>query len=286
MERFFFIGSQWLYYKIYCGARTADFILKEKLHPIIQELKNNNIIQKWFFIRYNDPEQHIRIRFYSENPENAFIIISKLFPLLNTLLDENSIWKIQTDTYQRELERYGKETIEESETLFCINSEIILNYLFLKQNFIENEMEFFFSFILIDNFLNAFSLNNTQKLQLMEGLQNSFKKEFNVDKTLRREMDNQFRQLYKEMHHFISQNAFKDLPELYKTININSTQSRETITTIKNRLKINLYDFLGSHIHMMINRQYTSKQRMYELIIYNHLYKYYKSLNYNLQKTV
>lgn len=280
MERNFFIGSNWLYYKIYTGAKTADLILVEKLQPVIHKLKNNYIIQKWFFIRYNDPDQHIRIRFYCENPENTFIVISKLLPVLNSLLHENTIWKVQTDTYQRELERYGNKTIEESETLFYINSEMILNYLSLKQNFKKNEMELLFSFLSVDSFLNSFSLNNIDKLNLINELQISYKKEFNPDKTFKKEMDISFRKLYKKMHYFISQNAFNDYLEIYDVINKNKIQNIETIEMIRKKIEIPLNYFLISHIHMMLNRQFTSKQRMYELIIYDHLYKYYKNLNY------
>jgi thiopeptide-type bacteriocin biosynthesis protein len=58
--------------------------------------------------------------------------------VLNSLLEQNSVWKIQTDTYQREIERYGK-TIEDSETLFWHDSEMILHYLVLKSSFEKEE---------------------------------------------------------------------------------------------------------------------------------------------------
>ena len=185
MKRDFCIGSEWLYYKIYTGVKTSDIILLENLYPIIEKIKAENKIQKWFFIRYKDPEEHIRIRFYSENLENTSNVVAKLYPILNTLLQENTIWKIQTDTYQREIERYGERTIEESETLFWQDSEMILNYLSIKSYFIKNEMELIFSFLSIDYFLNSFSLSNTNKLALMDELQISFKKEFKADKTLK-----------------------------------------------------------------------------------------------------
>ncbi|MNG24372.1 hypothetical protein D3C84_1090930 [compost metagenome] len=57
-------------------------------------------------------------------------------------------------------------------------------------------------------------------------------------------------------------------------------QCRKTILLIKEKIQIPLSDFLTSHIHMMINRQYTSKQRMYELLIYDHLYRYYKTIEH------
>ena len=39
MKRDFCIGSEWLYYKIYTGVKTADLILMEKLYPLILDLK-------------------------------------------------------------------------------------------------------------------------------------------------------------------------------------------------------------------------------------------------------
>jgi hypothetical protein len=50
MKRDFCIGSEWLYYKLYTGVKTADLILLEKLYSVILELKEKNLIIKWFFI--------------------------------------------------------------------------------------------------------------------------------------------------------------------------------------------------------------------------------------------
>jgi hypothetical protein len=56
--------------------------------------------------------------------------------------------------------------------------------------------------------------------------------------------------------------------------------SQVFIQDLKKELQIPLSQFLSSHVHMMINRQYTSKQRKYELVIYDHLYRYYKTINH------
>lgn len=280
MKRNFCIGSEWLYYKIYTGVKTADIILIKNLYPIIQELKAENKIQKWFFIRYKDPDEHIRIRFYSENLENTSIIISKLYPVLQMLLQENTIWKVQTDTYQRELERYGKKTIEESETLFWQDSEMLLNYLSLKSSFIKNEMELIFSFLSIDGFLNSFSINNIHKLTLMDELQASFKKEFDADKTLKKEMNKHYRELSQKTQFFLCKTVLENYPEIYKLLQEKENQTNKAILSIKDKLTIPLPEFLKSHIHMMINRQYSSKQRMYELLIYDHLFRYYKNMEH------
>jgi len=277
MKRDFCIGSEWLYYKIYTGVKTADIVLLEKLYPVILDLIEKKIIDKWFFIRYKDPEEHLRIRFYCKTPEKTSTVIARMYPVLTILLEENSLWKVQTDTYQREMERYGEKTMIDSESLFWHDSEMILHYLTLKSSFEHNETPLLFSFTAIDTFLNSFGLSNSDKLSLMDQLQLAFKKEFDADKSLKKELDKQYRELFQEMQQFLLGKAAEDQTEIFNIIKAKDNKSKDLIDSIKGKLQIPLSEFLCSHIHMMINRQYTSKQRMYELIIYDHLYRYYKT---------
>lgn len=63
-QRNFNIGSEWLYYKFYCGVKTADKLLTEVIKPLTEELQTKQLIDKFFFIRYTDPDLHIRLRFH------------------------------------------------------------------------------------------------------------------------------------------------------------------------------------------------------------------------------
>ena len=280
MKRDFCIGSEWLYYKIYTGVKTADLVLLEKLYPLILDLQKEKIIYKWFFIRYKDPDEHLRIRLYCKTLENTATVVARMYPVLNKLLEESSIWKVQTDTYQREIERYGEKTMLDSETLFWYNSEMIMHYLTVKSSFKIKEMPLLFSFTAIDTFLNSFGLSNSDKLSLMDQLQLAFKKEFDADKSLKKELDKHHRELFQEMQRFLLGKAAEDHPEIFNSINAKNKKNNDLIDSIKGKLQILLSEFLCSHIHMMINRQYTSKQRLYELIIYDHLYRYYKIQEY------
>jgi thiopeptide-type bacteriocin biosynthesis protein len=243
-------------------------------------LKEEQQILKWFFIRYKDTDDHLRIRFLLSNPSNLAEVIDTIYPVLNALLKQNSVWKIQTDTYQREIERYGEKTIEDSETLFWHDSEMILQYLVLKSNFEKEETQLLFSFLAIDQFLNSFSRSNSDKLFLMDELQSSFKNEFNADKLLRKQMDKQYRELFPDMEALLSGAVTGNYNELSMLIQEKGNQVSATILSIKDRLQIPLASFLMSHIHMMLNRQYSSKQRMYELLIYDHMFRFYKMKEY------
>jgi thiopeptide-type bacteriocin biosynthesis protein len=218
MQRNFCLGSKWLYYKIYTGVKTTDLILLEKLQPVILQLKKRKIIQQWFFIRYRDPDEHFRIRFLIEDTTYLSNVITAFHAVMNELLQDNLVWKIQTDTYKRELERYGKNTIENSEFLFWKDSEMMLAYLSLKKTFPKKEMELLFSCASIDSFFNSFSLSNLDKYNLMNNLQHTFKEEFKADKILKKELDKKYRELANELDYFLKKNAKNDFPEFFGII--------------------------------------------------------------------
>lgn len=286
MNNVFSLGSEWVYFKLYSGYKIADVILLDYLKEKIERLQAENHIKKWFFIRYNDPDSHLRIRFQVDKSENVFQIIKEFHLIFEDLLHKNFIWKVQNDTYLREIERYGLKTIEASESLFCFDSEMIVGYLSFKNYFEKEETQLLFSCLSIDSFLNAFSLSFSEKLTLLDAMQQGFKKEFNATKILKSELDKHYRGLEKEISNFTNNVSNEDLAPLYKLIQEKSENIKPVAQAIKENLEINLNAFLSSHIHMMINRQYTSRQREYELVIYDHMFRYYKTCFYGKVNTL
>lgn len=276
MSRVYSLGSEWVYFKIYSGYKIADIILLEYLNKKIERLLSKNVIKKWFFIRYTDSDSHLRIRFQVTNPENVFQVIKELNPVFEDLLQKNFIWKVQNDTYLSEIERYGWNTIKDSETLFYFDSKMVLEYLNLKNNSEKEKNQLLFSFLSIGSFLNAFALSSSEKLKLLDEMQQSFKKEFNATKILKSELDKHYRELEKE----ISSCMNKHSNEMHQIVVDKFINIHAIAESIKENLEINLNSFLSSHIHMMINRQFTSRQREYETLIYDHLHRYYKTCFY------
>ncbi|RZJ51815.1 MAG: hypothetical protein EOO44_13760 [Flavobacterium sp.] len=159
-----------------------------------------------------------------------------------------------------------------------------MQYLELKPSFPLKELPLLFSFYAIDAFLNLFQLSNNSKLLLLNELKISFNNEFAIDKEQKKEIDRNYRLLEPQMESILSGSS-NDLNEIFSIVNLKSKAIKKTILTVRQRIEISTHSFLSSHIHMMLNRQYSSKQRMYELIIYNHLYRYYKTLHYKKKET-
>ena len=57
-------ASEWLYVKLYTGPATADGVLRDVLAPVVAEAGLPP--GSWFFIRYGDPDWHVRLRFHGD----------------------------------------------------------------------------------------------------------------------------------------------------------------------------------------------------------------------------
>lgn len=108
IQRKFIPGSEWLFFKLYTGNKTADKILVNNIYPAINLLTKRGLIKKWFFIRYTDPDFHLRLRLLAADNKSVCEIINVIYLFLYKLINTNQVWKIQIDTYNREIERYNK----------------------------------------------------------------------------------------------------------------------------------------------------------------------------------
>lgn len=283
-QKDFIIGSEWLYYKIYSGVKVADYILTEKLKIITENLLEQQYIDKWFFIRYADPENHLRFRLHLTDTKHCSYIISAIHKELETLLKDGLISKIQTDTYTRELKRYGDNSIELAESVFYHDSVCCANAISLLDAEEGNVIRWQFALRITDQLLDDFELELEKKYDLMCHLSQNFFMEHGGKKELKIQLDDKFRKLRKDIESVLdrSTDSSKDIYELIEIIEKRGEAYREVVQDIirlqqSGNLKVNFTDLLCSFIHMMLNRIFLSKQRLNEFVIYDLLTKHYKS---------
>lgn len=256
-------GSEWLYLKIYCGVKTSDIILQEAITPLIADLKKQNLIKKWFFIRYNDPKPHLRFRVQLFETGNYNKVLDLINLKLKEFVDSGEISNIVIDTYSRELERYGKDTIEFAEDLFFKSSELVLNFLDY-----DDEEKIIVSLFYIEQILSEFKISGTEKLKLFTNSNDAFKKEFNADKNLNNLLKKKFLAFKPKYEEFINSGEFVEIRNLI----IENTSEFSLIPE-----KIIEYDFsfldsfFASIFHMHINRIFISNQRLFEMVVYDYL---------------
>ncbi|RKN02744.1 hypothetical protein D7035_22875, partial [Aquimarina sp. AD1] len=215
VKRTFIPGEEWLYYKIYCGARTSDNILMNTIYPLMKLLIKKRMIDLWFFIRYHDPNTHIKLRLHVTDIRKIADIMQSFSSTMQPYVTDDIIYKIQLDTYHRELERYGTNTIHISEELFYHESNLLLK----SKTLIEDE-NLYFLFIMktIDQFLNSCKYGKQEKLNFAVNKRDAFKIEFNADKTLNKQLDQKYRKIKNDLSNFLkstySQNELNVLDKI------------------------------------------------------------------------
>lgn len=275
------IGDNWFSYHLYCSPVVADKLLIEVIHPLVNKMLFDNTISGWFFIRYYDPDFHLRIRLKPCDTDNISTIIDEVLKGCRKGLSVRVISKISIQTYIRELERYP--WIEESERLFEIDSRATIEALAIIRKYGDANLKWLYVLKGIDSLFSAFSFDMTKKQRLIQFLFDGFFKEHNGDKALKKHLNQRYGNLKYLIFHFFDLNTTSaggtSMLRLLRTkekevsevvMEINSFEKKDNDST---RIEM----MVSSYIHMMCNRAFENQPRTNELVIYHLLNKYYTS---------
>jgi len=282
IQRSFKPGSEWVYLKIYSGPKSGDKLLSQLISPLVSTLLDDNIIDKWFFIRYDDPDYHLRLRLHLLDKSRYQSTVDLFDRMAGPLLQNGLIHKVLSDTYLPEVERYGTSTMEYSELIFFYDSEMCLQLLEVLSGD-QNEKERWLAGLkAINAILNDFKYKDQQKLELLRKLNLSFSKEFNKNSNLAKQISTKYRIYKDEIEASLSGPRDKVLSKwVGNIIKIRSAR----IAQIRSRISIyldkdgilELDDLLGNYIHMTMNRMFRARQRTMEMVLYDFLFRTYKS---------
>lgn len=273
--RKFYLDTDWQYLKIYCGIKTADIILKESITPLVSQLKEENLIKKWFFIRYNDPKPHIRLRFQLSDVSNYNEISAMQNFAFIPYINSGEIANIAIDSYVRELERYGENTMGFAEELFCKSSELTLKFLDF-----DDEERLIVSMYYFENLLSELKLSAAQKMDWIHQSSNAFKKEFNADKRLNSQLNKKFIEFESKYNAFFESAEFEEIRNL---IIASILESKSALKKLREYDSNFLVSFFCDIFHMHINRTFISSQRLFEMVLYDYLFRKIKALSKNNQ---
>lgn len=279
MKRDFIIGSEWLFYKVYCGYTTADELLKNIIGPLSASMIQQKLVDNWFFIRYADPNPHIRWRLHFADLSHLGEVELTVARTLQPYLDAKLINKIQTDTYKREIERYGEPTMELCETLFGLDSEMVTAMLTMTETLPDKELyRWLFSLKAIDSLLDTFDYDLESKHALAKSIADGFGKEFGINEPVIQQFSDKYRSYKKQIFSFL-QEKDNNAKSLYLTIETKKAKTSPLVIQFQalcpNRQRLD--EIMRSLIHMTMNRIFIAQQRKHEVVLYGFLERYYRS---------
>src|SRR5690606_24093516 len=129
--------------------------------------------------------------------------------------------------------------------------------------------------VYIDKLLEKFSYSLEEKTELLFHLSSQFNREFNTNKHLTKIISSK----YKNYENIISDSIFEkndQLEDVYLLFD-NFLSSVLFECDLKGKTKADRNNYLGSLIHMFLNRLLISQHRKQELLIYNFMSKFYNT---------
>ncbi|HZR41764.1 MAG TPA: lantibiotic dehydratase, partial [Ktedonobacteraceae bacterium] len=123
--RVFSPGSAWNYVKLYCNTAQQEEIIAGPLRDFVRHLREQDLIDRWFFLRYADPEPHLRLRIHTPENEQIQPALALLLSWGRMLTTQGRIQRFSLDTYEREVARYGGiAAIDLLEQIFSLDSDV------------------------------------------------------------------------------------------------------------------------------------------------------------------
>ncbi|MFP2959138.1 thiopeptide-type bacteriocin biosynthesis protein [Myxococcus sp. 1LA] len=285
VRRTFPPGSEWLYAKLYTGTATADRLLTLTLAPVLRRLTAAGAISHAFFLRYGDPDWHVRLRLHGTPEKLHAEALPALMAACASALDSGEGWKLQLDTYAREVERYGGPAgIELSEQLFAADSDAVLALLESYPGDAGANLRWRLALRGMDTLLDALGLPLPAKLEVATRCRHGFGVEFHADTHFEGQLSHRFRQERRELEQLLDLTPADEGPwQVGLGILAQRGERLRPITEQlqaaehEGRLTVPLALLADSFLHMHVNRMLASDQRAQEFILYDFLVRLYRS---------
>ncbi|MCW5808572.1 MAG: lantibiotic dehydratase [Deltaproteobacteria bacterium] len=287
IARRFAPGSEWLYLKLYTGTATADALLREAIAPAVEAAIANGLCDSWFFIRYSDPDWHVRLRFHGDPQKLTGELLPYLHRALAPAVADGLVWRIQVDTYEREVERYGGAAgIELAEQLFRADSDACLAIVAACEGDAGADAAWRLALRGIDQLLDDLGMSLAEKLAAMTAARDGFGAEFGLDTALQKQLGDKYRKHGKELAALLA--APSDAPDhpfapalaafgaRSRAVRPIAAQLRAAIAA--GAVPLSLDDLAGSYVHMHANRMIRSNARAHELVLYDLLRRHYDGI--------
>lgn len=285
LRRSFPPGSEWLYAKLYTGTATADVLLRDFLAPVIREVVSEGAVDNWFFIRYGDPEWHLRLRFHGDPTALQSQVLPRLHEAVDPLLSDGRLWRMQLDTYEREIERYGgPEGMIVSERLFQVDSEAVLAILEMLEGDEGADFRWRLTLRGIDTLVGDLQLDPESRMRVLRGIRESFGREFGGGKSLRVQLDQRFRQEWRSLMPLLDPSG-DEASEMAPALAVLRQRSERLAPIVEElrelekagRLNQSIAELAPSYVHMHVNRMIRSAARAHEMVLYDFLYLLHES---------
>lgn len=284
------------YCKIYSGSGNLDQLLRDDISELTHNLTQRGVIDSWFFIRYSDPNTHIRLRF-SGQPDQ---LRNEVIPAIEAVMAqkiEYGVTQVHSDYYQPEYDRYGGPMgLAISEQIFHQDSIMVLDLLSAAtissddeelRKIYGPENRWKIAAYSCDNILRAWGLDFDQKLELIQHYRDALSTPYGLSGDHYKMIGQFYRSNSDQLVDILGDGNSKAVPNSIRhalIANIPGMQKLfKTLQEAGNRGALTRApkEILLSHIHMHCNRTFIAGQRQQEAMLLQLMVKTYLELKHS-----
>lgn len=242
----------------------------------------------WHYIRYNDPEFHIRFRVKHKLNQDRIEYINNL---IEDLVEEGIVSSIEIGTYKREVERYGSYNMELSEEFFFNDSFAILE-LISSDDLWDEELRWKIGLMSLHFLMDDFDIPLRMRIQIFDELFQTFTPE-NVDvsnseylKEFKKSIEKKYKENLSYIDSILRLSDYSEVENFVKPLKFRSQKNAAIAGLIKkncNNQEI-FKKLIKDYVHMNMNRIFVTKARMHELVIYFFMFRTYNSTYHRNKK--
>jgi thiopeptide-type bacteriocin biosynthesis protein len=283
LERSFSPGSEWLYAKIYTGPSQFDMLLERLGETVLGRCQSAGV-SCWFFVPYADPAPHLRLRL--RGPPHALwgSVLGWLRDALGPLEKAGVVARLQLDTYEREVERYGgPRGIESAEQIFGVDSEACRQLIAECQG--DTELRWQLTLVGIDRLLSDLGFDLEERFTLASTRLERYRAEFDVTLQQKKRIANEYRRHSRRLSALLwlppGEVAVREARAL-AVIEQRSASGAGACRRLREAsdaggLTRDRASIAGALAHMHAVRMLGPSVRLYELVMYEYLRRQYET---------
>jgi thiopeptide-type bacteriocin biosynthesis protein len=268
-------GSSWLYCKLYTTPTAADDLLRTVVRPVVAEAEAAGTIRGWFFLRYNDPDFHLRLRFHGAPDALLGAVLPALRAAAAAAFAGGRIARLQLDTYEREVDRHGgPDGIELAEQIFHADSAAALAWITDPAVAVDESTRWHLALRGIDQLIDDLGLSCVDKHRLAAGVRDDLQRRLRADSAVLRAIGDRFRVERAPLERLLDRtgDAAHPLAAGLAVCARRSATLRPVVDELRRReaagqLTRSIAEQARSHVHLSINRIASTHPLEHELVL-------------------
>jgi thiopeptide-type bacteriocin biosynthesis protein len=271
-----------VFLKSYGGFASLDHVLVE-VARYCRDSVDTGLGRRWFFIRYTDPDTHLRVRIQGDGSTSAQVLMSELSRIVARAVGRNQIWRFAFDTYQREVERYGGlEGIELSEQLFWADSDAVAEVVASVGTDLDTTQRLHIALLGVHALLEDFGVDLAARRDRLRLSATQLGLALGTTLATRRSFGERFRSQRASIESLLGDQANQTrrlVADAFARRSARIAQIAKSLNETARRggLHNSVENLLSSYLHLHVNRVMRSNAQTSELIVYDFLCRVYDS---------